>query len=93
MKAIIVTGGNKPSKKLLNSYIKSGDLIIGADKGSEYLYDYEIMPNIILGDFDSISEEKLKKIEEKQVEIIKEVQIQYIFLVDLEQEQIIVLEI
>ena len=70
MKAIIVTGGNKPSKKLLNSYIKSGDLIIGADKGSEYLYDYEIMPNIILGDFDSISEEKLKK-EEKQVEIIK----------------------
>ncbi|ALP89965.1 MULTISPECIES: thiamine diphosphokinase [Clostridium] len=71
MKAIIVTGGNKPSKKLLNSYIKSGDLIIGADKGSEYLYDYEIMPNIILGDFDSISEEKLKKIEEKQVEIIK----------------------
>lgn len=71
MKAIIVTGGNKPSKKLLNSYIKSADLIIGADKGSEYLYDYEIMPNIILGDFDSISEEKLKKIEEKQVEIIK----------------------
>ena len=71
MKAIIVTGGNKPSKELLNSYIKSGDLIIGADKGSEYLYDYEIMPNIILGDFDSISEEKLKKIEEKQVEIIK----------------------
>ncbi|MBS5982003.1 MAG: thiamine diphosphokinase [Clostridium butyricum] len=71
MKAIIVTGGNKPSKKLLNSYIKSGDLIIGADKGSEYLYDYEIMPNIILGDFDSISEEKLKKIEEKQVKIIK----------------------
>jgi thiamine pyrophosphokinase len=71
LKAIIVTGGNKPSKKLLNSYIKSGDLIIGADKGSEYLYDYEIMPNIILGDFDSISEEKLKKIEEKQVEIIK----------------------
>ncbi|MCI3007759.1 thiamine diphosphokinase [Clostridium butyricum] len=56
---------------MLNSYIKSGDLIIGADKGSEYLYDYEIMPNIILGDFDSISEEKLKKIEEKQVEIIK----------------------
>ena len=71
MKVIIVTGGNKPSKKLLNSYIKSGDLIIGADKGSEYLYDYEIIPNIILGDFDSISEEKLKKIEEKQVEIIK----------------------
>lgn len=71
MKAIIVTGGKKPSKKLLDSYIENGDLIIGADKGSEYLYDYEITPNVILGDFDSISEEKLKKIKEKQVEIIK----------------------
>lgn len=71
MKAVIVAGGNKPSKALISSYIKNIDLIIGADKGSEYLYDYEITPHVILGDFDSINKEKLKKIEENQVEIIK----------------------
>lgn len=71
MKAVIVTGGNKPSKALISSYIKNSDLIIGADKGSEYLYDYEITPHVILGDFDSINKEKLKRIEENQVEIIK----------------------
>lgn len=71
MKAVIVTGGNKPSKALITSYIKNSDLIIGADKGSEYLYDYEITPHLILGDFDSINKKKLKEIEEKQIEIIK----------------------
>lgn len=71
MKALIVAGGNKPSEKLLNSYINNAELIIGADKGSEYLYDYGIIPNIILGDFDSINKEKLKTIEDKNVEVIK----------------------
>ena len=71
MKTIIVTGGNRPSEELLTSYIKDTDLIIGADRGSEYLYDYGIIPQIILGDFDSINSEKLKSIENKNVEVIK----------------------
>ena len=71
MKAVIVTGGNKPSKELLNSYIKDADIIIGADKGSEYLYDYDMVPDLILGDFDSINEDKLKNIEDENVEVIK----------------------
>ena len=53
MKAIIVTGGNPPSKELLQRYIKGNEIIIGVDKGIESLYNYEIKPNYILGDFDS----------------------------------------
>ena len=71
MKALIVAGGNKPSEKLLKSYIKDADLVLGADRGSEYLYDYDITPDVILGDFDSINKEKLKMIENKNIEIIK----------------------
>lgn len=71
MKTVIVTGGNKPSKELLCNYIKDADLIIGSDKGSEYLYDYGVKPQIVLGDFDSIDKEKLKKIEEEKIEVIK----------------------
>ena len=71
MKALIVAGGNKPSEKLLNSYINNVELIIGADRGSEYLYDYGIVPHVILGDFDSINKEKLKIIENRKVEVIK----------------------
>lgn len=53
MRAIIVSGGNKPSKELLMSYIKDDDYIIGVDKGCNALYEYGITPNEILGDFDS----------------------------------------
>ena len=71
MKALIVAGGNKPSEKLLNSYVKDMDLIIGADRGSEYLYDYGIVPHVILGDFDSINEDKFIELEKGKSEIIK----------------------
>lgn len=71
MKTVIVTGGNKPSKQLLCNYIKDADLIMGSDKGSEYLYDYNVMPQVVLGDFDSINKDKLKKIEEEKIEVIK----------------------
>ena len=54
MKVIIVSGGNKPSEKLLKSYIENDDIIIGVDKGCNALFDYNIKPNLILGDFDSI---------------------------------------
>lgn len=53
MKAVIITGGEVPSKELLLNEVKDADLIIGADKGCEILYKYNIIPNYILGDFDS----------------------------------------
>ena len=45
MKAIIVSGGKAPSKQLLLNEIKNSNLIIGADKGCEVLYNYNISPN------------------------------------------------
>lgn len=57
MRAIIVSGGNPPSKELLLSHIKKDDFIIGVDKGCNCLAEYNIMPNLILGDFDSAKKE------------------------------------
>ena len=53
MKAIIVSGGNSPSKEILLKYIEEGDYIIGADKGCNALYEYKIKPDLVIGDFDS----------------------------------------
>lgn len=53
MRAIVVSGGEAPSKELLLKYIKEDDYIIGVDKGCNVLYEYNITPNVILGDFDS----------------------------------------
>ena len=53
MRAIIVSGGNKPSKELLMKHLRQDDYIIGVDKGCNALYEYCITPDEILGDFDS----------------------------------------
>ncbi|MCJ7690658.1 MAG: thiamine diphosphokinase [Clostridiaceae bacterium] len=54
MKVIIVSGGIPPSRELLTKEIIEGAFIIAADSGANCLYDYNITPNLLLGDFDSI---------------------------------------
>ncbi|MDP4177431.1 MAG: thiamine diphosphokinase [Bacillota bacterium] len=67
MKIIILSGGVKPSYKLLIKEINNCDLIICADSGANCLYRYNIIPDYLIGDFDSIDEQILKFFTEKQV--------------------------
>lgn len=71
MKAIIVSGGKAPSKELLLNAMKNSDLIIGADKGCEVLYNYDIHPKYILGDFDSANKDIINAMETLGCEKIK----------------------
>lgn len=69
MRAIIVSGGTSPSEKLLKSYLKEDDIIIGVDSGCNTLYKLNIMPNLILGDFDSIDKDVLNYFLSKEVNL------------------------
>lgn len=60
MKVVIMSGGKQPSKDLLMAELKDCDFIICADSGANCLYKYDIKPNILLGDFDSINKEVLE---------------------------------
>lgn len=71
MRAVIVTGGNPPSKDLLLSYLKEDDYLIGVDKGCNALFEYGLKPKIILGDFDSASLEVISYYRELGVNLIK----------------------
>lgn len=71
MKVLIISGGKEPSKSLLFRELKDADMIIGADKGCEVLYKYDITPDYILGDFDSANEDIINSIEEKALKKIK----------------------
>lgn len=64
MKALIVSGGEKPSADLLKEIADESELIIGADKGCDSLYDYNIIPKYIVGDFDSASLNKVNSLKE-----------------------------
>ncbi|KZL94437.1 thiamine diphosphokinase [Clostridium magnum] len=60
MKILIVSGGSPPSYELIKEELKDSSFLICADSGGECLYKYNIIPNFLMGDFDSISLEALE---------------------------------
>lgn len=63
MKAIIVGGGVPPQKSLIKKYMLGEYIIFAADSGADILDKYDIEPDYLLGDFDSINGEVLEKLE------------------------------
>ena len=64
MKTIIITGGNSNLEFIKEYFLKySFDLIIAVDKGLESLDKLNIKPDLIVGDFDSVNLNILKKYE------------------------------
>lgn len=59
MKIVIVSGGDSPSYELIRKELKDSSFLICADSGGECLYKYNIIPDYLIGDFDSISREAL----------------------------------
>lgn len=71
MNVAIISGGTAPSKKLLVEYLEKVDFIIAADKGSECLYNYDIIPNLLVGDFDSANKQILDAIKKTTEEVLE----------------------
>lgn len=71
MKALIISGGNPPSEKLVNSILNKVDIVIGADKGCDTLDKFNIKTDYILGDFDSVNVKTLLAFEEKGIKKYK----------------------
>lgn len=53
MKTLIITGGNI-NKDFLKEYLLDYDNLIAVDGGLKTLYELNIIPNYIIGDFDTI---------------------------------------
>lgn len=60
MRAIIVGGGDTPSRELLEKYMVGNFIILAADSGANIICEYGIAPDYLLGDFDSIDEKSLE---------------------------------
>ena len=67
MKYLIVAGGNV-SDEFIAHVIKTGgfDVILAADAGMEALYRCHVLPDIIVGDFDSVDAEILEHFRKKE---------------------------
>ena len=56
MRAVIIGGGSISDYAYIKSKIKADDYIICADSGYDHAVKLGVKPNIIIGDFDSISQ-------------------------------------
>lgn len=59
MKAIIIAGGTPPSKELFIQELSEPSVLICADRGADCAFKYNIVPDYLLGDFDSIDKKIL----------------------------------
>lgn len=59
MRAVLIGGGKKPSRELIEKHMNNSEILICADGGGDCLYEYSMLPDYLLGDFDSISKEAL----------------------------------
>lgn len=68
MKTVIISGGDSPSEELLDQY--KDWYFIAADVGTQSLIDKDILPDLIIGDLDSIDGKSLERIKKDQVKVI-----------------------
>ncbi|HEY5561143.1 MAG TPA: thiamine diphosphokinase [Clostridiaceae bacterium] len=71
MKVIIISNGEPPLESMLKDELVNSSLLICADGGANCLYKYGIIPDILIGDFDSIREDILSYYEKKGCALIK----------------------
>ncbi|MFW6313607.1 MAG: thiamine diphosphokinase, partial [Spirochaetota bacterium] len=59
MNALVITGGAYPDLEAVRHLVDSAGFIVAADSGLETAIAYGIRPSIVVGDFDSLSDEGL----------------------------------
>lgn len=71
-KTLIITGGEIDYEVLINAY-KNGKFnnVIAVDKGLEAVEKLNIVPNLIIGDFDSVNKKILERYEKQGIKIVK----------------------
>lgn len=65
---LIITGGDRIDKDRLLSFVDEDTYIICADKGGETALKYNLKPDVLLGDMDSIDSEMIKEIDSPVME-------------------------
>ena len=71
MKAVIISHGHLQDYKILEDECRNSDVVICADGGAEFAYKYGIIPNYLIGDFDSINEKILEYFKTVETQIIR----------------------
>ena len=70
MRAIVALAGPITDTPLVRRWLAGADLLVAADSGAERLAELEIQPQVVVGDFDSLSAGRLAALRDAGVEIV-----------------------
>ncbi len=68
---IIFANGELPNKEKARALLRHDDFIIAADGGTRHALALGRMPNILIGDLDSVTDEERGKMKESNVEVFQ----------------------
>ncbi len=71
MKTIVFAGGMYENVDFYGRVVEKCDLKIAADSGAEFMRKMNLLPDVLIGDMDSISVETLEKCEKEDVKILR----------------------
>lgn len=71
MKGLIISSGKIENLKLLEKLVSENDFIVCADGGIDNIRKINKIPDLVIGDFDSISKDGLDFIRERNIKIEK----------------------
>jgi thiamine pyrophosphokinase len=71
LRAVIFANGDLEYPQAAREVIRKNDLIVAADGGTHHCLALGLTPHVIIGDFDSLEEEILTRLEKQGVEIIR----------------------
>jgi thiamine pyrophosphokinase len=71
MKGVIISNGKVEDKSFYDEHMKDADFIICCDGGANVAYKYGFVPNLIIGDFDSIDKKVLEYFKTNGIQIIE----------------------
>ncbi len=70
MQASIFLNGKLPSRKIIKKLLDADSHIIGADGGGNLLYRMKILPGLVIGDMDSITQDTIAFFRKSGVKIL-----------------------
>ena len=71
MKAVVVLGGELTAGPRVEAALESADFVIAADGGAERLERIGVIPDIVIGDLDSIPDARLEELRHRVPEIFR----------------------
>jgi thiamine pyrophosphokinase len=71
MRSVIIANGSPPSREDVQQWLREGDTLLCADGGARAALQFDLQPQTVIGDFDSLTDDELGALRERSTRLIR----------------------